>query len=238
MPKEYTNCVKSYVKEGVVLKTAKARCAAAYYKKHKMTVKQAHAKGIEEDISMADEIVLKEIETYSHKRELVRIALRVRYGYPGDEITSYNYSGPYIVDIADTQVVVEWQGRLFEITYTIAANQEVTLGDTRELQRAYITAELVESTQKAVAEEWLPVGLTPVALDDGDFAWLSYKYQSASIEGRAKLDRPKHRKFPYQVQGRPNTKGWLAAWKMASWESYLQPSLEEGPDRKAVLAKL
>lgn len=46
MPKEYTSCVKGYTAKGVPLKEAKARCAAAYYKRHKITVKEAHKKGV------------------------------------------------------------------------------------------------------------------------------------------------------------------------------------------------
>jgi hypothetical protein len=46
MPVEYTECVKSYIKKGISEKIAKARCAGAYYKKHGMTVKEAHDKGI------------------------------------------------------------------------------------------------------------------------------------------------------------------------------------------------
>lgn len=45
IPKEYTECVKSYTKKGVPLKEAKARCAATYYKRHKTTVKEAHKRG-------------------------------------------------------------------------------------------------------------------------------------------------------------------------------------------------
>jgi len=50
MPAEYTNCVKSSMKRGVPAKEAKARCAGAYYKRHKMTVNEAHKKGIAFDL--------------------------------------------------------------------------------------------------------------------------------------------------------------------------------------------
>lgn len=48
MPAEYVKCVESYVKRGVSRKTAKARCAAAYYKRHGVTVNEAHKKGLAE----------------------------------------------------------------------------------------------------------------------------------------------------------------------------------------------
>lgn len=41
MPKEYTECVKSYVAKGKPLKDAKRICAIAYYKKHGKTPEQA-----------------------------------------------------------------------------------------------------------------------------------------------------------------------------------------------------
>lgn len=45
MPKDYVACVENYVKKGVSKKTAKARCAAWFYKKHGYTVNEAHEKG-------------------------------------------------------------------------------------------------------------------------------------------------------------------------------------------------
>lgn len=237
MPKEYTNCVASYVKDGVATDVAKARCAAAYYKKHKMTVKQAHAKGIEEDpMTTTEEVVLKEIDTYARKRELVAAALRARYGYPDD--VGLPYSGPYIVDIADTQVVVVWKSRLFEILYEIDSRQEVALGEMRELQRAYITAEEIAHVRQTMAEGWLPAGITLESLEDDDFAWVSFKYAAATAEERAKLVGNDHRKLPYKIAGSLNRAGWVAAWVAASWNTYLQPVFEGGPSRKAVLAKL
>jgi hypothetical protein len=44
MPAEYTACVESYRKKGVSTKTAKARCAAMYYKRHGITVNEAAKK--------------------------------------------------------------------------------------------------------------------------------------------------------------------------------------------------
>lgn len=46
MPAEYTECVGSYTKKGVSLKTAKGRCAAMYFKRHGTTVNEAHKKGL------------------------------------------------------------------------------------------------------------------------------------------------------------------------------------------------
>jgi hypothetical protein len=45
LPEEYVNCYKGYVAKGVPLKEAKARCAAMYYKRHGVTVKEAHKRG-------------------------------------------------------------------------------------------------------------------------------------------------------------------------------------------------
>ena len=43
MPAEYLACVENYVKKGVSKKTAQARCAAAYYNRHGVTVNEAHS---------------------------------------------------------------------------------------------------------------------------------------------------------------------------------------------------
>lgn len=40
MPKEYTECVKSYLAKGRTKKYAQRRCAIAYYKRHGRTPKQ------------------------------------------------------------------------------------------------------------------------------------------------------------------------------------------------------
>jgi hypothetical protein len=53
MPKDYEQCVESYTRKGMSTGKAKAICAAAYYKRHGMTVKQAHDRGIEgEELSV------------------------------------------------------------------------------------------------------------------------------------------------------------------------------------------
>lgn len=44
MPEDYLNCVENYIKHGVSPRAAKARCAAWFYKKHGITVKEAHEK--------------------------------------------------------------------------------------------------------------------------------------------------------------------------------------------------
>lgn len=44
MPAEYEECVKSYLAKGVSTRTAKARCAAMYYKRHGETVNEAAKK--------------------------------------------------------------------------------------------------------------------------------------------------------------------------------------------------
>ena len=45
MPADYVACKESYMKKGISEKTAKARCAAWFYKKHGYTVNEAHKKG-------------------------------------------------------------------------------------------------------------------------------------------------------------------------------------------------
>ena len=40
MPKEYTECVKSYLAKGRTKEYAQRRCAIAYYKRHGRTPKQ------------------------------------------------------------------------------------------------------------------------------------------------------------------------------------------------------
>lgn len=46
MPKEYEHCKESYIKKGTSEKKAKEICAGMYYNRHKMTVKEAHKRGI------------------------------------------------------------------------------------------------------------------------------------------------------------------------------------------------
>ena len=46
MPAEYLHCKESYMKKGVSEKTASARCAASYFKRHGVTVNDAHKKGL------------------------------------------------------------------------------------------------------------------------------------------------------------------------------------------------
>jgi hypothetical protein len=67
MPEEYVECVKYYVGKGVSERTAKARCAAAFYKKHGKTVNEAHAEGtLPEIVKGADkdtvELIMMDLE--------------------------------------------------------------------------------------------------------------------------------------------------------------------------------
>lgn len=62
MPKEYTQCVRKYVEDGLSERTAKARCAAMFYKRHKMTVneyvsKYGHGEKQDYDEELADAIL-------------------------------------------------------------------------------------------------------------------------------------------------------------------------------------
>lgn len=59
MPKEYTDCVSNYMKKGVSEKAAKARCAAAFYKKHGITVNEWVQKNGETDSFEYDEEMVK-----------------------------------------------------------------------------------------------------------------------------------------------------------------------------------
>jgi len=46
MPAEYMECVANYTEKGISTKTAKARCAASYFKRHGITVDKAHKEGL------------------------------------------------------------------------------------------------------------------------------------------------------------------------------------------------
>ena len=46
MPKEYAYCKKSEIAAGKSEKRAKGICAGMYFKRHGMTVGQAHKKGL------------------------------------------------------------------------------------------------------------------------------------------------------------------------------------------------
>jgi cation transport regulator ChaB len=75
MPAEYLACKQSYIKKGISEKTASARCAAMYFKRHGVTVNEAHKRGVatfpdlegisEDDFDLAKLILtdLNEIET-------------------------------------------------------------------------------------------------------------------------------------------------------------------------------
>lgn len=56
MPAEYTECVQSYLKKGVSERTAKARCAAMYYKRHGTTVNEAAKKEGEATVPETDNL--------------------------------------------------------------------------------------------------------------------------------------------------------------------------------------
>lgn len=61
MPEEYLRCKESYMKKGVSEKTASARCAAMYYKRHGVTVNEAAKKAGEATTIDYDESLYKAI---------------------------------------------------------------------------------------------------------------------------------------------------------------------------------
>lgn len=63
MPAEYLACKKSYMDKGISEKVASARCAAAYYKRHGITVNEAAKKAGEASapIGEIDEVLVKAI---------------------------------------------------------------------------------------------------------------------------------------------------------------------------------
>lgn len=81
-------------------------------------------------------------------------------------------------------------------------------------------------------------------LDDGDFAWLSHKYQAASPKEREGMNKREHRKIPYKVHGSVKRDGWKAAWQATlravspGRGQKRVPSFDGGPSAKQVLAKL
>ncbi len=48
MPAEYTACWKSLTRKGVPVREAKGRCAASFFKRHGITVNEAHERGVAE----------------------------------------------------------------------------------------------------------------------------------------------------------------------------------------------
>lgn len=63
MPAEYLHCKESYMKKGISEKTASARCAAMYWKRHGITVKEAAKKaGIATTIEYDDELMQSMID--------------------------------------------------------------------------------------------------------------------------------------------------------------------------------
>jgi hypothetical protein len=77
---------------------------------------------------------------------------------------------------------------------------------------------------------WLPEGMTPGDLDDGDFAWLSDAYRRG--------DEPPSvgRKLPYKIHGRVDPDGWRAAWSRVHQMD--DADFAGGPSREEVIAKL
>lgn len=80
------------------------------------------------------------------------------------------------------------------------------------------------------ARGWLPDGVTPGDLEDGDFAWLSDAYRRG--------DEPASvgRKLPYKIRGRVDPDGWRAAWSRAHQMS--DADFAGGPSREEVIARL
>ena len=59
MPKEYTECVKSYLAKGRTKKYAQRRCAIAYYKRHGRTPQQDERAAFDEyELNLFDAIDL------------------------------------------------------------------------------------------------------------------------------------------------------------------------------------
>lgn len=81
MPAEYVRCKESYIKKGISEKTASGRCAAMYFKRHNMTVNEAHKKGVasfpdlegitEDDLKLA-ELILSDLEVIEDQTSAVK----------------------------------------------------------------------------------------------------------------------------------------------------------------------
>ena len=92
--------------------------------------------------------------------------------------------------------------------------------------------------EETMQEGWLSVSQN--TLDDGDFAWVSNAYRSASREQKEKMNKGEHRKLPYKIHGKVNARGWRAAWIAAAnpGSARALKSYKGGPSREQVLAKL
>jgi hypothetical protein len=98
MPKEYESCVASYVAKGMDRQKAKGICAGAYYKAHGITVKQAHARGIEE----SDLVAMLEGDGYREVKRTILVEVPPSVGgivleEPGED-GSLRFRGTALVD--------------------------------------------------------------------------------------------------------------------------------------------
>lgn len=140
MPKEYTKCVEAAVKGGKTRKAAKAMCAATYYKRHGMTVTQAHKKGVEE--------VINKTGSLEDLKAKVQAALDDLYQtQQPDGLRLYPYIRNTYID--PQEVVFELDGELYALDYEVDEDGKVTLGtDRREVETMYrIKEESLEQSQ-------------------------------------------------------------------------------------------
>jgi hypothetical protein len=97
MPKQYEKCVASYTKKGMSEARAKSICAAAYYKQHGMTVKQAHQRGIEEEDLIA---MLESADGTREKKHgvLLEVPLESSFTIEEGEDGAYKFEGTALID--------------------------------------------------------------------------------------------------------------------------------------------
>lgn len=181
------------------------------------------------------------VEEFSHDevRSLLQAALDGRFGVAyGGSIGSA--PTPWVRDVYSSHLIYSYDGKLYDLGYSLDEETgDVTLDAAPvQVHQEYEAVEEEEGMSQELLEGWLPAGMTWTDLDDGDFAWLSDAYRSASKKEREGMNKRQHRKLPYKVHGKVDRQGWKTAWKAITGTSYLHPSLKGGPGADTVIAKL
>lgn len=112
--------------------------------------------------------MVRRAESYEQTRSLVQAALRTKYE-PKPRPADY-FGGPYIRDFYGDRVIFEWEGKTWQVEYTIARAEttSVTLGDAVEVEIAYlpIGTKTVES-EVELNTDFLPLSEAKALRQDG-----------------------------------------------------------------------
>ncbi len=79
------------------------------------------------------------LRSFEDTNRLVRQVLEDRYrDPPGPGIQEANIAGPWIIEIGPSTAIVEMDGQMYSIAYTIGEEDSVTLGELRPIEKQWI----------------------------------------------------------------------------------------------------